>query len=786
MIPGATPPLSSPMLAMLEGLDFSIASTTDDFLRDSLERKTYLLIAEPWDSFAQQTRTLYVSNDGYASEPSDTLPDGMPLANQLFRARLAAGGLYNVETRVMSGFQLTGGGVPSFGQTQVIIADDDPEIMPFLGYQWRDALLRYFYGLPSWSLSEFLAGPRGVAAGISHDTMLLNIEWGDLAQRLRRDIQPRLYAGMGACLSGDGSDDRIEWGDVFDLTGDFTLRFRIWLNSATNSSTRCFNKDDGATGWLSYVSNQNLGWQVRGGAAAVATSSSPLQVGKWNDCWYAYDATADELLIAVFDDDEEEDIVAETLAYATSPAGNAHNLRFGASAGGANALNARWDELAIAPGVALDLATIRALRSRELKGTESGFATGDVWHLNDGTGTVAFGVNGTNGTITGAAWIGSLTGGPSLADKCRLRVWGRFSEWEPVCIDEQNGVYEINYGEIEDITALKHRGLEAYTYMGDVANVYSVTPASGEWYSCFARGHFRLNAVVTGTLTVSGKGSKGASYVEDPASLVKMIVQDEAGFVANDLDIVAFATIAGEYPYPVWIGTRLDPIPIWDVISALMQDNLQGWVVVREDARLSVGVLDEPGTPKYRLTEEDVRMDGIRLIAKSNPSKQTRLGYARYGSTQGPNDLSSSITSQDTRTDYGLEYRTFSTPIDTSITAGSSEAAITERNTSIAVSADIAIEAARTQAFWAKTRRSYLVPLVEGFHRYAVDDDVDLLMPITGLDLPMRGTIVAVAQNVPEDISLEVVCALYFIGIETDDGLLLITDDGIPLAMDYE
>lgn len=771
--------------------DFSSPDPLEGLLEDSNSLRTYLFIPTLWDSNQQSLTKLYYSNDGFASGPGDTLPDGTPLAHQLFRARLAEGGVFNVESRVMSNGVIVTNPTPSYGNIKIILADDDPQVLSDLRLLWRNAILTCLIGRPSWPLSQFTQYASGIAAELIHDSMTYSVSWGDLAQKFQAYVQKNKYLGMGGAVRLNGTSAYIT-GSLSAPVGPMTIEasVRPATSAATIKRIVCWRNGvaAGARSINMGVAGVNLPNCVAindAGVVFILSGSVPLPVGIRSQVAMSLDPVANLLRLIVN---------GITVAY-TATTGTFNTVLstvfIGRNETGSEFLDAdNIDEIRI-HNVARADDWLLANGTKEISSTTSGLYA--YYKGNDqapGNVTLFDSVSVPhNLTLSGSPppqWVGTLTGGPSIAGKYIPRALGRYTRFEPVLVDEANQIYQINDGSIQSIDLLEHKGLAAYVYDGDVADLYAGTfpyISAGHWRSNIARGLFQLNATVSGHLVVTGHGDNTGvlGYVEDPASLVKKLALETPTITNANLDLSNLALIASLYNIPVWCSARLDPVTI-DSLMIECMSNIMGWRTITRNGLLTVGVLGEPNTiPDFTLDENDPAIDGVTLLNKSTPVKQTNLGYARYGLVQGPADLA--VTSNELISDLGLEWRSFPTLVDFRVVAGNTSAPTWERNTSIVNQIDVALEANREQLFWSVERWTYKLVMTQGLHIFSIGQTVKFTANFGGFQGSFSGIVVAFVENVPMELSIEIIGPAPLRTLITDSGFVMTDDLGNAIVL---
>lgn len=791
------PYASFPWLAVSPS-DVSAPNPSAGLLTSSLSRRSYCLIASPWDPSISSPFTVYVSSDGYASGALDTLQDGLtPLPHQLFRARLLEGSVFNVESRVMSGGQLASSPAPSFGVTKVILADDDPDIFYHLSLWWKNAPIAMYVGDPdNWAFQQFIQFAKSTVAQITRDdSMTYSISWGSAAVVLQKDVQSRKYRGMGGALRFNPSTSAFVQGTCPCPAGAMTLE--LWVRvgdsvagmrrlvcwrSAAAAGLRSLDIGAGTANLPRFAIRADDGTIYQAIGAQPIAASSNLQTG--THIAGVVDPLAGNIRLLV------NGITVVTTPFTGTVTSTLTTLYFAVNEIASEFLsNGDIDEVRVW-SVARSDDQVQLTMNGEISPTTPGLFA--YYRCNDqapGNVTVFDSCTGAhNLTLTNAVWIGSLTGGPSVAGKPLPTLEGSYQKFEPVPVDDINGVWQLNHGSMVSIDTLEHRGQQVYIYDGDVADITTVTPASGHWYSCLAQGIFKLNAVITGKLLATGRGDNqtinGVGYVDDIASICRKKAL-LAGMMDDQIDLASVGYISGTYPYKVWYGTQLNPQSVDSVIVEMM-GWIMGWRITTRDGKLSLGALSTPPSIKWNFDETKVAIDSCTVVAFSPPSKQTILGYSRYGQTQSTGELSTS--NLEIVSDLSQEYRTTQTPVNSAVMAADASALPRTLNTAIVGLADASAEAARQQGFWAQAPVTVRCQTTDGEFQYAIGDGLRLAVSnesllsgsalgIPGLRGVFTGMIVAIGDTVPLVEWFEAI-GVTLRTLTTTEGVDIVTTEG--------
>lgn len=777
-----TAPFGDLIFGGASGVSFATPSSITNLLSGEIEAIEDLIIVEPYNPHTDAREAIYIG-DGWASRPGARLPTGESLPNQYFLELLVKAP--NREKRVLDGGQVSTSSVPSYGD--VLLSDADHEFIPrWLRLAWEGAPFRYLQGATYWDLESFATVFKGEVARFAATNSEANLQLRDVIQKLQKPIEDATYLGLGACLRGNGTDGRLAFGDVLDITGDFSFRFRIWPDSNANSSSRLWNKDDGATGWLSYLVNQNLTWLVRGGATAT-TTGNPIVAGKWNEAWITYDATADSLFFAVMYDDDPESFVTQTVTYTTTPTNVAHSLTFGASAAGANAFAGRWDELAIF-NRAVTSEEMKAWRGKELLGDENGLM--GLWHLNEGDPliTTAFDALETNnGTLAGTVeWTGSLTGTKGVAGKVRLGGAGIILKREPVLIDELNLVYEVAFGGMVGVMddgaglLLEDRGLRPFVYDGDNSDPYAADPAVGHWISINSQGWIRLGSKPSGTLLVTAQ----ITAETDAGSVIEFLALK--ALEESEINAATLGLLTSKNAAPISIPWGLESSTI-DSHIVLAASSVGAWRTTDLQGRLAVGRLEEAETPTVDLRgdgsrEDDITIDGIQPVYSEPAARAVEIRFAPYETTLSATDLHPDATLRE-KEDWAQPFRSFRTPENAIAKRSFNAAPLIVRETRLVYEIDARNEAERENTLRREPHRVDRVDLMRSRHDLQPGVVANIAAPMLDY-VAGRSAVVVGASNddASRRHSIEVRVAVAPLYIIADDGEYLVTDDGEFIA----
>lgn len=775
------------------GIDLSTLDTETRLQQDPTSLKTFLFIGKPYDYSLGARVEILLSDSGYASGGSDTLPDGTPFTHKLFRAGLTSP--YNWQSRVMSNGQLSGD-VPS--QLDLIFEIATGRFKSYLGLNWDNAVCQIYCGRPEWPLHDFVEVFHGVSGAIQQsDTMEAHLPLADNSYQLRRPVQQRAYTGMGAALRGDGS---TTMGSATIAKPSSDLTMEAWIRPKTSASTVKI-----IAGWQHGADPGNA--LLRFDIGVV----NRLQFSVRDDAGTRIDANYDGLpalirahIAGVIDTPAHNiRLVLNGVTVATTPTGTS---TFVTAQTDFKILRRPDTAVAYFDGdiddyrlwsVARSDSDIIADKDREIPSDTPGLV--QYLKFNEGTGSTAFDstVGAHNVTITGAVqWTSSLEGGVELAGQFPP-VWeGVARQVQPVSVDSQNNVWEISRGpSAVSVSDASDEGAQTIVVDGTIIDPYDWTPVPGHCIVSYMDGRtlLRLESAPIGTLTVTI-----TSDTTDTANIIKKYAKAYGGWTDDKLDLPAFAIYASSRPQPVRSGRRSPSKDdtLWSLMVELARaDN--GWLTMTRSGLLTIGRLIDPATvaPRFKLTSNDVG-DGVKKIDISLAVKSTKLGYRIYETVQVPANLATSLTDSQ-KLDLGQQYRYVQTPVDSSITAVRDNALDGLELTLYDLESDAYTEAVARQGLRSVDRATYELPLTRGIFKFSMGDVIECtLLAEDGSYVENLNATRLIVMSVVEDSKLltntleawgeiPVIPTVFATPARaTDDGSVRVTDDYIVRVID--
>lgn len=313
------------------------------------------------------------------------------------------------------------------------------------------------------------------------------------------------------------------------------------------------------------------------------------------------------------------------------------------------------------------------------------------------------------------AGTGGKEGGPDLVGKRKPLAYGRVFNVPAVLADAPNLVFQVHEGMVEDILAVRDRGVplafdaDYPTY----ADLLVATIGNGEYATCLAEGLVRLGAANAGTVTVDLEGDATGGYVETAAGIVRRIVTTRLDTVnlvdPDDLDTAAFSQLDFDQMAPIgfWDGPD-SGLTVSGALDAIMS-SVGGWWTFTLPGLLTVAILKAPaGAPDAVLERDDIVLGPPLSMAGGVPSFRRLIGYQRAWAVQ--QDLASGVSPADQQL-YSTEYRR-ATVSDAAVLAKHRNAREVVTAGLFAEKSDAEAEALRLQALHGVERRVLSVRVV--------------------------------------------------------------------------
>lgn len=330
--------------------------------------------------------------------------------------------------------------------------------------------------------------------------------------------------------------------------------------------------------------------------------------------------------------------------------------------------------------------------------------------------------------------------------------YGRVGNASPVLLDQVNWLYQLHDGEIEEVIAVRDRGV-ALDFEADYPDFAALVDASipgGRYATCRAAGYLRLGAEPAGGVTCDFRGDAAGGYVETCGSILRRIVTTRLGARSlndpEDIDAVAFAALEAAFPAPIGFyeasSTRVS-----DVLLRIEQ-SFVGRSFFTRDGRLSVKRFRRPATTKYQVTDRNAGEGGLSLLAAPPPPWRVRVGYGFNHTLQGPSDLAGEAQAVAGALElYGNAWR-YATAENAGVRARNRLSATREWPTLLAEAADAETIADVMIGFSDPPLRRIALPVLSALLRIWIGDDVKLEMQGPGIPAGgLSGVVVAISED---------------------------------------
>lgn len=188
-----------------------VAQTLQELVNNPYAAKSYIVILKPYDLDASAETSVYLSDRGYVSGPSESP------ANTYFAPRVIEA--LNFQRSMFSGSNIGGRSVPSFGQ--IVLANADGGIDEFAGYAWDNRDVEIKVGEKGGDLSEHFTIFKGQSKSVEFDDLEVRVILRDGQDRFSRTFPPNSYAGTGGTEGSaimEGLPKPICLGEVYNIS----------------------------------------------------------------------------------------------------------------------------------------------------------------------------------------------------------------------------------------------------------------------------------------------------------------------------------------------------------------------------------------------------------------------------------------------------------------------------------------------------------------------------------------------------------------------------------------
>lgn len=164
-----------------------VASTLQELVSNPYAAKSYIVILKPYDFDTAGEITIYLSDRGYVSEPTESP------ANTYFDPRVMEA--LNFQRSMFGEGRLGGQSTPSFGQ--IVLANADGGLDDFAGYAWDNREVEVKVGEKGGNLSQHFTIFKGQSKSVEFDDLEVRVILRDGQDRFARTFPPNSYAGTG-------------------------------------------------------------------------------------------------------------------------------------------------------------------------------------------------------------------------------------------------------------------------------------------------------------------------------------------------------------------------------------------------------------------------------------------------------------------------------------------------------------------------------------------------------------------------------------------------------------
>jgi hypothetical protein len=614
-----------------------------------------------------------------------------------------------------------------------------PELSRYLGYTWAGQPLRVLVGAMNFPYADFGPILTGTSAGIRSRDNTLSIALRDHRYLLDKPIQTRLFAGTGPAWRADGVDD---YGAVTHTcpAGSMTMEIVIrpttgmpstqvalnYRNGAAAAGIRKIDVGNAAAGQARFQILDDAGTAFQAAGATLAQSVRYVLSG-------VVDTARGTMAL----------LVNGELVHEVSVAGSTFNtvlsnLELGRLGGTASTYFAGdLDEVRVW-STARTRDQIRANMTKELLGTETGLSYYNK--MNNGTGATATATVGSNMTLTGGQWVGSLEGGADIAGKCVPKGRGYVPRCQPPAVDSANLIYRFSDLPSNAFTFAEDQGV-ALTNAGTVSDLYATTVVAGSYKVDLTGSYIRLGAKPVGVLAVGFQGDNTGGFVSSGPNLIERMATVDGGLPASQIDASAFALAHSENSAPQGYWTGLEPESIWTICGKLVGPDGGGWLTWKRGGQLTIGTVKAPSSPTG--TMSDIVRGTVDRATSSPPVYRWRIGYAHNFVLQPADSLAGSLSEEAKK--LRAEPWLYAKAEDLSILEAFPEAIEVTVEAYYANLADAQAEANRRLPIHGVERATYTIDLATGLFVYEIGDVREFVAPSAdlaeGKDLLVVGTV---------------------------------------------
>lgn len=259
------------------------------------------------------------------------------------------------------------------------------------------------------------------------------------------------------------------------------------------------------------------------------------------------------------------------------------------------------------------------------------------------------------------AGTGGDEGGSELTGLPKPVCFGRCRNVEPVTLDASNLVYQLHDGEIQEIEAVRDKGV-ALTLdatvgtggdVGDYATLAAASIGSGKYATCLAEGLIATGSIPTGRITVDVKGSTlGGTYSATAGDIMAYVVQTYTNL--SSIDSAALAALDTAFPYDMGYYNSIQDVNVLDVLDVL-KDSYGGWYGINRAGAFDAGLFTVPATAALDIAESDIEDDSMTREPVMQVAYRVKVNYRKNWAVQTGDELAGSVGESD-RALYSKEY----------------------------------------------------------------------------------------------------------------------------------
>lgn len=339
----------------------------------------------------------------------------------------------------------------------------------------------------------------------------------------------------------------------------------------------------------------------------------------------------------------------------------------------------------------------------------------------------------------------------------------------PVPIDHANLIYQVHDGSIDEVLAVRDRGIPLTAYNGGANDVtdlggegvtviedWDPTGNEGTYITELASGLIRTGAPPTdagGRLTADIKGDDDSTYIDDTPSIIRRIVDRYTTLVdPADVDTSSFTSFSNTGTVGFYTGTTsTDVLRVVDQLAY----GADGTVTFLRDGKMTLVeyIIPEGATPVATIENRRI----IRISTRTAPSTlfRVRIQYRRNWTVQDPDTLTGELDidaeeNERLKDEYSNDYRCKCAD-NAAAKSVNGLAREIELNTFFDLEADASTILTAKLNRGSTKRKIYTIILTRFNFQFNVGDVVRIAVDEQG----SKSTIIAIVYQIIEDLSSE-------------------------------